>query len=198
MRIFISSPGDVGEERELAALVIQRLQREFTGRLEINPFFWEHQPLRATASFQEEINAVLRPSEADIVILILWSRLGTRLGPKFTHPDGSPYASGTEFEFEDAVFGYRQRGLPDVLVYRKTAKAFADLSLSDEEYQARREQRKLVDAFIEKWFHGEGQSFTSAFHAFDSAGEFEEKLEDHLRASSRNACPPCLPKAPDK
>jgi eukaryotic-like serine/threonine-protein kinase len=182
MRIFISSPGDVGEERELAALVMQRLQREFAERLELTPFFWEHQPLRATASFQEEINAILRPSEADVVIIILWSRLGTRLGPELIHPDGHPYTSGTEYEFEDAISGYQRQGLPDLLVYRKTAKAFADLSLSDEEYQARREQKQLVDAFIEKWFKGAGGSFTSAFHEFDSAGEFEEKLEQHLRS----------------
>ena len=196
MRIFISSPGDVGEERELAALVMQRLQREFAGRLEISPFFWEHQPLRATASFQEEIDAILRPSQADVVIVILWSRLGTRLGPDCTRPDGRPYASGTEYEFEDAVSGYQRQGVPDLLVYRKTAKAFADLSLSDEEYQARREQKKLVDAFIEKWFKGTEGTFTAAFHEFASAGEFEEKLEQHLRGLIEKRRPGVLPKEP--
>ena len=42
LRIFISSPGDVGEERVLAARVIERLQGEFANSIKLEPILWEH------------------------------------------------------------------------------------------------------------------------------------------------------------
>src|SRR6185436_3852010 len=117
-RIFFSSPGDVGEERLLAQRVVDRLRVEFATHGVVEPIFWEHEPLRATASFQEQIP---RPSEADIVVFILWSRLGTRLPAHIRKADGTPYSSGTEFEFEDAVESCRRRGVPDLIVYRQAA-----------------------------------------------------------------------------
>ena len=98
LRIFISSPGDVGEERVIADRVVQRLKGEFDRFFTLEPILWEHEPLRATGHFQEQIIA---PSKTDVLVCILWSRLGTRLPKDFTREDGTPYASGTEWEFED-------------------------------------------------------------------------------------------------
>ncbi len=124
LRIFFSSPGDVGEERLLAQLVVKRLQAEFAAFLRIEPVFWEHEPLRATANFQEQIPL---PAQSDIVVFIFWARLGTRLPANITRPDGSRFASGTEFEFENAVSAHCQRGVPDLLVYRKSSEPVAVL-----------------------------------------------------------------------
>lgn len=177
LRIFVSSPGDVGEERRLADRVIERLQLEWSGAVRLEPIFWEHEPLRATKSFQEQIP---RPSQSDVVVCILWSRLGTRLPPHLVRPDGTAYASGTEFEFEDAASAYRERGVPDLLVYRKMTRAVADLG-SEEQVLERLAQKKAVDAFVEKWFRDREGSFTAAFHGFDALARFEELLEEHLR-----------------
>jgi hypothetical protein len=177
LRIFVSSPGDVGEERSLTAKVIGQLREEFEGRVELEPIFWEHEPLRATASFQEQLP---RPSETDLVILILWSRLGTRLPSHITRPDGSLYASGTEFEFEDAINGHRARGTPDLMVYRKTARPLTELD-SEEAVLERLAQKKALEGFIAKWFRGGDGSFTAAFHAFETPAAFEQLLEEHLR-----------------
>ena len=118
LRVFVSSPGDVAEERLIARRVIGRLEAQYGDALHLEPLFWEHEPLLATASFQEQMP---RTSEADIAIVILWSRIGTALPGHIRRPDGSAYSSGTEFEFEDAVEGFRRRGKPEMLVYRKTA-----------------------------------------------------------------------------
>ena len=74
IRIFISSPGDVAEERLLARRLIGRLDAQFGGALQFEAILWERFPLVATASFQEQLQ---KPSDADIVIVVLWSRLGT-------------------------------------------------------------------------------------------------------------------------
>ncbi len=141
LRIFISSPGDVGQERVIAGRVIERLAGEFGDSVTLDAVLWEHEPMRATSHFQEQI---IRPSETDIVVCILWSRLGSRLPEGFRRADGSTFASGTEWEFEDAAAAYRARGAPDLLVYRKTLEAFASLS-DRESYLRRLEQKEALD-----------------------------------------------------
>src|SRR6266849_3738322 len=117
LRIFISSPGDVAEERVLANNLVRRLADEYADRLCIEPVFWEHEPLLATGTFQTQIPP---PRDCEVVVCVLWSRLGTRLPADITRPDGTRYASGTEYEFEDAIEAFRANGQPEMLVYRKT------------------------------------------------------------------------------
>ena len=76
LRIFFSSPGDVTDERRRAALVISRLRREFVRFFELSAVLWEYEPMLSSGHFQDIIEP---PSDADIVVLILWSRLGTPL-----------------------------------------------------------------------------------------------------------------------
>ncbi len=68
LRIFISSPGDVGQERVLASRVIERLDGEFGNLVSLDAVLWEHEPLLATGHFQEQIAL---PAETDIVVCIL-------------------------------------------------------------------------------------------------------------------------------
>ena len=74
--VLISSPGDVEEERRRAALVLGRLRREFQRFFDLSPILWEYEPLLASGHFQDCIE---EPSAVDIVLVILWSRLGTPL-----------------------------------------------------------------------------------------------------------------------
>jgi WD40 repeat protein len=177
LAVFVSSPGDVGQERVLAGQVLKRLQGEFTGWLEIRPIFWEHEPLRATADFQGQIPL---PSQTDIVVCILWARLGTRLPESYRPEPGAPPPTGTEWEFLDAYHAYEKKKVPDLLVYRKTAEPL--VSLNDEQrLQERRTQKKALDAFIDCWLRNPDGSFKAAFHPFASPDEFEKLLETHLR-----------------
>ena len=177
LQIFISSPGDVYEERVLANRVIDRLQSEYIGRLVLEPVLWEHEPLVATSTFQQQI---VKPSDTDVVIAILWSRLGTKLPKEFTRSDGTRYNSGTEYEFEEAIDGFRKNGRPDLLVYRKTAPPSVRLD-DEKELMERLEQKKKLDEFVDKWFHDKAEgTLKAAFHAFDSPSDFESLLENHL------------------
>ena len=178
LRIFISSPGDVGEERLLTHRIIKRLQAEFANKIALESIFWEQEPLLASADFQTQVPAA---SKADIAVFVLWSRLGTPLSAEqCSRPDGSRYNSGTEYEFEDAIKAFRQHGSPNILVYRKTADPVTPLK-TKEEVLARLAQKDALDAFIERWFIDSEGSFTAAFHPYATSAQFEDYLEEHLR-----------------
>lgn len=178
LQFFISSPGDVCEERALASRVIERLQSEYMGRVALDTVLWEHEPLVATATFQVQL---VKPSESDVVICILWSRLGTPLPAQFTRADGTRYESGTEFEFEEAMEGFRKNGKPDLLVYRRTAPP--SVRLDDErDLMERLGQKKKLEEFVDKWFHDRAAgTLVAAFHPFESPSDFEILLENHMR-----------------
>ena len=186
LRFFISSPGDVAEERAIAGRVIERLQSEYIGRLVLEPVFWEHEPLVATSTFQHQI---VKPSATDVVVAILWSRLGTRLPEEFRRADGSRYESGTEFEFEEAMEGFRRNGKPHLLVYRKTAPPSVRLD-DEKDLMERLAQKKKLDVFVDKWFHDKAEgTLVAAFHPFASPSDFEILVENHLRRLIERALP---------
>lgn len=179
IRIFISSPGDVATERVRSQRVIHKLQVEFGGRVKLEPFYWEHEPMRATASFNDPQNIPLT-SEFDVVICILWSRLGTMLSDQFRRPDGSRYPSGTVFELETAHESFLRRKAPDLLVYRR--KQEITLPLDDREARDRKIlQFESLEAFIKDWFFDKDDTFKSALNSYETVCQFESLLEAHLR-----------------
>src|SRR4051794_39675842 len=123
MRIFVSSPGDVGDERLMTERMIQELQGEFGQTISLEPILWEHEPMRATQQPQKQIP---HPARCDIVVCLLWTRLGTRL-PADICAEGR---TGTEWEFEESARSYQAEGSPDLLVYRKMKEPL--ISLRDE------------------------------------------------------------------
>ena len=79
LRIFVSSPSDVKAAREIAALTIERLAQDYARFFKIEPYLWEFEAMVASGHFQDSIEP---PSSFDVVVLIVWSRLGTSLPEK--------------------------------------------------------------------------------------------------------------------
>ncbi len=184
-RIFISSPGDVSQERALAFRVIKRLQRVFIQHFRLIPVFWEKLPLEAAGSFQEEIERISSPAEADVVVFIIWSRLGTPLGPQFHKPDGSPHGSGTEYEFEVSLKARQDTGSkPAILVYIKEADIDPGKVSRNEVQQLSEIQAQANKAkdFIEHHFYDPKEKvFFRSYTTFHEPPSFESVLEEHLR-----------------
>jgi formylglycine-generating enzyme required for sulfatase activity len=182
LRIFISSPSDVRPERLKAEQTIARLGHEFAEYFHIEAMLWEREPLVALRHFQDPEN-IPQPRGADIVVVVLWSRLGVPLPSEERFRgavSGRLPVTGTEWEFEDALAGAREQGVPDLLVYRKTAepegRGSRDILLE------RAAQLDLVDDFVGRWFRAEdGKSYIAASHLFADTAEFEEQLYIHLR-----------------
>jgi len=118
IRIFISSPGDVARERHATAAVIQRLQDEFAEHAKFEVCDWQWDPVDFAQDYQSQIPDT---SAFDIVICLLWSRLGSRLSEHHAFPPGyTPITgSGTEYELLQALHGkqHHPQHLPDLLVW---------------------------------------------------------------------------------
>ena len=133
LRVFLASPGDVADERALARQVLERLPYDplLRGQVVIEAVAWDQPgagaPMLATMTPQAAIAAGLpKPSQCDIVVVVLWSRMGTPLPAEYRKPDGSAYLSGTEWEYLDALEAAERSGKPEVLVYRRTEDALAE------------------------------------------------------------------------
>lgn len=158
---------DVRPERIIAERVIRRLDREFAYHFRIEPYLWEREPLVASQSFQE---LIVPPRDTDIVMVILWSRLGVFLDEKkFPGPISGKAVTGTEWEFEDALASARERRLPDLLLYRKT---------------------ELVEEFMRRWTRdAAGKAFTAASWTFADTAEFQQQVYEHLASLLRKRLP---------
>ena len=187
IRIFISSPGDVAEERENARRVVEGLRRQYPGA-ELQTVLWEDLALPATASFQETIDILLDRSPIDIAILILWSRLGSPLGSSITRADGTAYRSGTEREFDLMLTAYEQSGQkrPIILAYvRDDDAAFREslTACADDKLEETIQQRRLAEAFVKEHFHdAEGRNLR-AYQTYQEPIGFTQRLRLHLRRS---------------
>lgn len=178
LTVFISSPGDVIPERRALKRILEQLNREFSGKLFLIPVLWEEEPLLASETFQSQIHP---PCETDIYIGIFWSRLGSPLPKDITRKDGSRYLSGSEYEFEDAMTGFKANGKPDLLVYFKNAEISIPLTNRGEVF-GRVEQKERLEQFVKNWFMtADGESYTGAFHAFSEPEQLEEMVLGHLR-----------------
>lgn len=176
IRIFVSSPGDVDQERNAADRVIKRLKDRYASDAIIDPVIWEHEPMTANKSFQEQI---LSPAECDIVVIMLWARMGTRLPSSFAvDPEGNAYPSGTAYEFWTSFERYQKDGSPDILVYKKTSQYVPESDHADVLEKAAAQKRTLEE-FMEKLLSEEGLP-KHAYLTFEDVRRFEEILEVHL------------------
>jgi WD40 repeat protein len=191
-KIFISSPGDVGRERHLAEQVIRRVAVEFQNRVEVQRYFWEYEPMESTRDYQENIPLT---SAFDLVICILWKRLGSPLSVKHQRPDGGQWRSGTEFELVTAIESKKARGAPDIFIFKNdTRPTFeADEEGSGAKTEVDLAQWKALIAFIKEWCEGvqDGQRvFTAALNRYQALDQFEQVLEKLLIGKLNERFPP--------
>ena len=181
LEIFISSPIDVLPEREIAERVIARLDGMWGAHVRLRAERWERRHYQAAKSFQEAIGTM---GAFDLVIGILWKRIGSPLPPDiFRRDDGTAYESGTVFELESALAASEAAGKPLVYLFRKTAPIQFSANTVDED-------RRQHDALLAWWKRtvrdAEGY-FRRGYQQFVEAEEFEQSLETLLEGHLREA-----------
>lgn len=186
LKIFLSSPGDVSQERGIARTIVDQLRYDpfIRGKVNFEIVAWDQPgagtPMLATMTPQEAVNQGLpKPSQCDIVVVILWSRIGTPLPhPEYQKPDGTQYQSGTEWEYYDALTAAQQTGKPLLVVYRRTD----DLLMNprDKDFLEKYEQWNRVEAFFRDFTNPDG-SLRQGFNTYQKPEDFRREFENHLK-----------------
>jgi len=153
LKIFVSSPSDIGDAREEAIRQVERLNNdeEIAGEFQLEVLRWEEStPPIVGCPPQATVNDYTgRASEADIVICLFGRRFGTDLVLVNQH-----YPSGTYYEFKTAERAQRRNrtGKPVILLYRMLRDAPPHESSEDAEQAAN------VEAFFRKCRRFQGQT----------------------------------------
>jgi len=184
-RIFLASPGDVVEERKLAGEVFAQLRHEraFRDDLNLQNFAWDQpgnniaMPMGITPQ-QAISQGLMQPCDCDLVVIILWSRMGTPLPPEYAKPDGSPYLSGTEWEYWNAMEAFQKHRRPRIWMYRRTEDPL--VHVGDPDLHQKREQWERLQQFLGMIRNSDG-SIAHGLNDYQTVAGFQRQLEQHLR-----------------
>lgn len=179
LKIFISSPGDVPEERKAAQEAIKALNADplLEGKVNLEAKAWDNPaapvPLAGNEVPQSTVNRYLGPPAAcDLCIVMLWSRIGSPPAD-LRRQDGTPYASGTVWEYENA-----KEAKVTAFVYRRTEPPTYPLGAPGRDqaeagYQA-------VKRFFEQFRRADG-SLEGGYNEYAKPAQFGPLLKDHIR-----------------
>lgn len=184
-RIFLASPGDVVEERRIAREIIDRIrhERRFRDDLNIQIVAWDQPgqdialPIGITPQ-QAISDGLLQPRDCDLVLILLWSRMGTPLPDSYVKSDGSPYLSGTEWEYWNALERYRDEGAPAIWMYRRDEKP--KLDIDDPHSQEKHRQWQRLQDFLGMIRNPDG-SIAHGLNEYPNPQSFKRRFEHHLR-----------------
>ena len=174
VRIFISSPSDVAEERKVAAELIEQelAKREaFREPLKLDVFRYDDPhsdtPFLADRSAQRSVDQRLQSADAEIIVAILGARMGTPVRDP-TDPAIVLYQSGTEQEIEEALRAGRK-----VLVYfRRGQPPMPDDDAAVAKALTERNKVRAFRVRLEQQRRG--------VNDYQDVEDFRRKLEQHL------------------
>jgi very-short-patch-repair endonuclease len=200
IRIFLSSPGDVSAERRKLREIIEELKKDplYTAQMEIEIVAWDDPDadvlMPATSDPQASIDAGLpRPSECAIVFTIFWGRMGSQLNDKYKKADGTPYWSGTEWEYWDARRGHQENktGLPIIYVYRRKDEPPEPVprhgQSKAEAYIEHGTQLKRLDDFFAQFRDAKTGAFEGYYFDYETLDGFTELAKKHVRTLLHHA-----------
>jgi hypothetical protein len=122
-------------------------ERRFQNRVRLLDVSWDNPsapaPMDAHLSPQESIAKHLPPpSQCDVVLVILWARMGT----PYEGPDGTRYLSGTEYECREGIAAAKQHGTPRVWIFRRSEPP--PYRLGEPDFDEHHAQWNAVEAFV--------------------------------------------------
>jgi formylglycine-generating enzyme required for sulfatase activity len=185
-RIFLASPGDVPLECKLAREAITNIsnERRFNGRIDIEIIAWDQPGVvvaeDAGLTPQQAIAQGLpKPEDCDLAVIVLWSRIGAQLPADFElKEDGSPYLSGTEWEYLNALKGFKSKRKPAVWVYRRDG--VPDIPANDPDRETKFDQWDKLENFFAAYTSPDG-TMADGINHYEAPDDFRQQFEQHLR-----------------
>lgn len=181
LTLFISSPVDMAEERQIVHHIVQQLnQDEAIGRqAEIAIASSDERASLDNGSPQiQNFHEGIKPSECDIVVVILGSQIDPPPLGNIVREDGTTYDSQIEWEYEDAALAAkRHQGRPTVLLYRNNQSIM--IRPGDANLYEKIEQWQKVERFFAR-FIATDTTLQKKYHPYEGLKQFAALLEEHL------------------
>ena len=178
-KIFLSSPGDVPQERDDAQTVIEKINAsgEFSRHFILRLFRWDDPavilPMPVTDTPQKSVDSYMRlPSACDLVVVLFWSRMGSPLVM-----DAREYLSGTHYEYSEAMQGYQRVRKPTVWLYRCSEDSV--VNQRDPKRDEKNEQFDRVEEFFKQFQDSDGR-YTGGVNAYKTHPDFKALFEGQL------------------
>lgn len=160
IRVFIASPGDVPDERDIASLVVSEVHRIFSGPLglQLDAVRWE---THAVPDVGDDAQAVINRQIGDFDILVgmMWQRFGSPTKRN---------NSGTGEEFERAYRLFKNHGRPKIMFYFRTTPFYTP------ELEAISQFRKVVE------FRKKLERLGVLYWTYQTPLDFERNVREHL------------------
>lgn len=162
IKVFLGSPGDLVEERKAAKRIVDEENRNHAvpQGYQFELVGWEDtvaQHGRAQAVINRDLD------QCSYFVGVLWKRWGTPPGP-----EGGPYTSGFEEEYQRSAARYENTGKPDISLLFRTVS-------SDESSDAGPQLKKVLD-FKRSFVEGH----RGVYQTFDDLREFEDRFRSIL------------------
>lgn len=174
LRIFLASPSDVLNERNLFRKVIDEFNEPGGLSEQLNVHIqvlgWE-QAMSSMGNAEKVILDQSPVGEWDVFIGILWKRFGSPTG-NIDMATGLPFNSGTEEEFIGGLSSWQETGRPHILFYRCKAPIEVDESDLDTD------QYKKVQLFFDRFKTAAGNP--GLFTSYRLPIDFERRVRMDL------------------
>lgn len=174
IRVFVASPGDVNDARDVVKEVVDELNNTWgrRGGLTLQMLDWRTHVTPWLGKPPEKVVLQQIPVDTwDLFVAIFWSRMGTPTG-NINPKTSEPFKSGTEEEFTLAYHWNQTNNTPKLLLYR----CMADVKVSVDP-----EQLKLVQDFFKQFLHV-GRYF-GFYQEYQNLNEFRKLIQRHLTDS---------------
>lgn len=162
LQVFVASPGDVHEERELLAEVIEEFNRTWgkTHKVYLELLRWETHSFPSIGNGGQDVINQQIGDDYDVFIGIMWGRFGSKT---------KKFDSGSEEEFHRAYDRYsRISGSIEIMLYFKEAGiAPKDMDL---------EQLGKIESFKSKV----SKECGALYHTFETSNQFRDSVRVHL------------------
>jgi len=164
IRVFVSSPSDVAEERNVLDEVVARINRTDgqVRKVRLELWKWEKDTVPHIGPKPQTVIDEQTPPHYDIYLGIIKHRFGNATGH---------YGSGTEKEFQDALKRWGKVGIPWMLFYFGKEAVDPDELDLDQYAMVRKFRKKLETTGLYATYEGVRGSKDSFF----------EKIDEHLR-----------------
>lgn len=160
LKIFVASPGDVSQERDIVSVVVQELRRTIGDirDVELETVRWEtHAWPDIGEDAQDVINRQI--GEYDVLVGVMWKRFGT---PR------KRSKSGTGEEFERAYDFFKRFGRPKIMFYFRTTPFYP------------KEEKELSQIRKVLRFRKKLERLGVLFWEYDQPIDFERDVREHL------------------